>query len=1200
MTNRDALLKLVASFPLIDNHAHNLLTADSILTCPLEVCFSEARGEALKDAVQTSALKQAIQHLARLYKCAPSWDEIKRVRDTVSYDELCKASFETIGIQSLLLDDGLYDLGNLLDIKKHVGLVEDVRRIVRVESIAESVLKNLIESVNKSHEAVISFAEFEEPLRNQLRSLAESEEVVAFKSIAAYRSGLNINCNLTNEEVAVALGNFLRVYTSSATEQGTLKLTDKVIIDHVVNVAIDIAFENGIPIQFHTGLGDNDLDLLYSNPLYLRPLIEKYKDTKIVLLHASYPYARQAAYLASVYSNVYVDIGLISSLISTSGQQSILRELLELSPTNRMLFSTDGHCHPESFYVSVVQSRDVIGKVLLESVDNKDFTVDEAIKIAKQIFFENSNALYKLNLTPKISSNVDYFAYGVSGEKKISILKSKGVKLVRLAYLDNSSQYRIRLIPIDRFQDYVAFNGVTSLRALTALPFYADKVPKGTGVNASGECIIKPDLSTLLQLPYYPEHAIVHGFFENKWTPVDPEYGKPYLTEDSKYFSLCPRNCLRKIVDAARNDFGISFLAGFESEFVLLKNTQDSVKPIPVDDTLYLLAASFRGNNSAAVIDKIVDSLSQLNIPIEQCHSESASGQFEVVTGPLTPLNTADNCVLTRNTIYDVASQFGLKATFVPKPFNNQAGTGAHLHISLHEINKPEKENDGHSSGLSPYERSFVAGVIHHIKAICAFTLPTAHSYTRTVDHCWAGSWVCWGVENRETPIRVCYRPKKGAKGETTFDINFEHKFVDATSNPYLVISAIIAAGLDGIKRKLELNTPPCLDDPASLTDEERKNLGIVERMPGSLRETLDALKNDTVLIDALGEPLVRCYVGVKESELNFCKDLSAEKQLEALLRIERLSIVAVENLRKHHKHNIKTYKSATRTLLRELTKEFFCLFTNFDEKFDIMAHFPLLIKIVNVLAYFLFLGSSVYSFLFFDDEDTQFSLEDRHPTYITPASYVYGIWGLIHLLLLGFIIYQFFPKADGVVTDGIHWHFLFIALLISLSQSLYESDYLIISWIVTLLVASQVSYVYYTIKNKYPSNSLAETVWIHFPFSLFHAWIVVLAVLGLFAAFTSKDDDDESPSFFIQLLVLIGLLFLEGTAVSYIEKFKGDIAGALVIDWVLIGVAIGQDDTFIRIAAIILAAITTLHIIKALVYDRYIKKVRNPTPFAA
>lgn len=259
------------------------------------------------------------------------------------------------------------------------------------------------------------------------------------------------------------------------------------------------------------------------------------------------------------------------------------------------------------------------------------------------------------------------------------------------------------------------------------------------------------------------------------------------------------------------------------------------------------------------------------------------------------------------------------------------------------------------------------------------------------------------------------------------------------------------------------------------------------------------------------------------------------------------------------------------------------------------MAHFPLLIKIVNVLAYIFFLGSNAYSFFFSDDTSTTFSLEDKHLTFITPAPYVFCIWGLIHLLLLGFVIYQFFPDANDVVADGIHWHFFFIALLVSLNQSLYNSDYLIIAWIVLLIATIQVSRVYFILSNRYPSKSIPQTIFIHAPFSLFHAWTVVLAVIGLFAAFTSKEKD-ESPSIWIQILVAIGLLFLESTAVGYIEKFKGDIAGAIVIDWTLYGIAVGQEDTFIRVVAIIFAVITTFHILKP-VYEKFVKKSHTSAP---
>ncbi|CAG8568788.1 15064_t:CDS:10 [Dentiscutata erythropus] len=816
MTNviydRETLLRTVSTFPLIDNHCHNLLTPDASLSCPLEICFSEAQGDALKDVPQTSAFKRGIRQLAELYNCPPTFDDIKKVRDPKPHIDICKICFEPTGIQSLLLDDGLNPLGGIMDVQSHVGLVDVARRIVRIESIAEEILYDLATSVTSTDQRVLNFSAFEEPLKKQLETCAKSESVVGFKSVAAYRSGLNIDCVPNAEAAAIALGNFI----SDFDKKGPVRLANK------------------------------------------------------------------AGYLVSVYSNVYVDIGLVFPIISASGQQSSLRELLEICPSNKILFSTDGHYHPESFYVAAIQGRETLGRVLLDSVENGELSYEETIKIAKQIMFENSNTLYKLNLTPKLTDNEALFKgyKDVSGEQKIVKLKKMGVKFVRVGYMECSSQYRFHIIPIDRFQSYIASHGVTIMRALTALPYYGDVVPETVGVTASGELLMKPDLSTLVHLPYNPKHANVQVFFENKLTPADPEYGKIDNLPNYLAYPLCPRTCLKNIIDYARKEFNITFLVGTELEFILLKGT---TPPVPVDDTVYAAASSFRGSTSE-ILDKMVESLQEQGIEVEQFHSEAATGQFEIVTGPESPLIAADRMVVSRQTIYDVAAQAGIKATFVPKPFKDQAGSGAHVHLSFKEIDKSQKVDDGHPSGLSPYERSFIAGVLYHIKAICAFALPTNHSYTRTVDNCWAGSWICWSVENREAPIRVCYRPKIGPNGKY-LDVHFEHKFVDGTSNPYLVFTAIIASGVDGIKKGMQLISDPMLDNPAALSNEERKRKGVTERMPGSLLDTLKALKEDKVLIGAFGEPMIRCYVGVKEDEHKFCKSKSDEEQLKVLLK---------------------------------------------------------------------------------------------------------------------------------------------------------------------------------------------------------------------------------------------------------------------------------------------------------------------------
>jgi len=152
------------------------------------------------------------------------------------------------------------------------------------------------------------------------------------------------------------------------------------------------------PFQFHTGLGDNDIHLLDANPACLQPLIKHFPTVPIVLLHSSYPYTREAGYLASVYANCYLDLGEVFPMISRDGQEKIIRQSMELVPTSKLLWSTDGHYLPETYWLANKQGRAAFEKVLCDYVEHEDLTVAEAVDAAKDILFENSNRLYDLRL----------------------------------------------------------------------------------------------------------------------------------------------------------------------------------------------------------------------------------------------------------------------------------------------------------------------------------------------------------------------------------------------------------------------------------------------------------------------------------------------------------------------------------------------------------------------------------------------------------------------------------------------------------------------------------------------------------------------------------------------------------------------------------------------------------------------------------
>jgi hypothetical protein len=253
------------------------------------------------------------------------------------------------------------------------------------------------------------------------------------------------------------------------------------------------------------------------------------------------------------------------------------------------------------------------------------------------------------------------------------------------------------------------------------------------------------------------------------------------------------------------------------------------------------------------------------------------------------------------------------------------------------------------------------------------------------------------------------------------------------------------------------------------------------------------------------------------------------------------------------------------------------------------MARFPLAIKVSNLLVYVFLLGANLYSGLGPDNDDSPYNY--KHPTYISPAPFVFGVWGLIHFLLGGFVIYQFFGSNQELILDGINWHFVGITLLNTLWLVLWQTDWLKLSWITILFTSAEVSFVYKVLKQYRGegSASINELVWVHAPFSLYHAWIFVIAVISTFAAFASDKKEDKDPSVIMKILVVIGLLVLESTAISYIEALKGDIAGAIVIDWALYGIAIEQEDPIIHWTALVLAVITSIHILKPL-YKKYVK----------
>ena len=175
-----------------------------------------------------------------------------------------------------------------------------------------------------------------------------------------------------------------------------MRLTEKALIDYLLVHALRVASRREIPVQFHTGFGDPDLDLRLANPLHLRPLLEEkqWHRAPIVLLHAGYPFVKEAGYLASVYPQVYLDFGLAVPFLSTAGMRQTVQQLLELAPYTKVMFSTDAHAIPELYYLGAKWGRESLAHVLEDAIRSSDLTPQEAKHTGERILLENARELY--------------------------------------------------------------------------------------------------------------------------------------------------------------------------------------------------------------------------------------------------------------------------------------------------------------------------------------------------------------------------------------------------------------------------------------------------------------------------------------------------------------------------------------------------------------------------------------------------------------------------------------------------------------------------------------------------------------------------------------------------------------------------------------------------------------------------------------
>lgn len=370
----------LSGIPLYDHHAHALFREATWREAPLEPYFSEATdGEFLaRFGRDTLGFRRGMRELATFYGCAPDVETLLAARRRVDHADLVRRMFADARIGHWLIDDGLW-ADTLLSTRECAALVPTtpVRRIVRLEV----ELAMLLEQHDRASGLLTAFVE-------RLRELVP--RVAAFKSIAAYRSGLDIG-----RPSAAAVEDAFSDARRTMTPGRSPRLVAKPLIDAMLWAVLPLAASTRTPVQFHTGFGDPDLDLRLANPLHLRPLFEAdaLRGLMVVCLHC-YPFVREAGYLASVYPGAYVDLGLTVPYGSVHAMRTSLQEAMHLAPVTKVLLSTDAQRTPETFWLGARWGRRVLGQVLDAAIADGDLGPSEAEWTARRILFENAAQLY--------------------------------------------------------------------------------------------------------------------------------------------------------------------------------------------------------------------------------------------------------------------------------------------------------------------------------------------------------------------------------------------------------------------------------------------------------------------------------------------------------------------------------------------------------------------------------------------------------------------------------------------------------------------------------------------------------------------------------------------------------------------------------------------------------------------------------------
>lgn len=434
------------------------------------------------------------------------------------------------------------------------------------------------------------------------------------------------------------------------------------------------------------------------------------------------------------------------------------------------------------------------------------------------------------------------------------ILETQGIDVVRLIFTDLLGITRSKDLLVSQLERAAA-HGPAFCQGTWVTSTRGDVLDAGAGTGSIEDglpdMISKLDTDTIRPIPWLPGVAYAIADIDNP---------------DGSRSEIAPRAVLRSVLDEY-DKLGLTPVCGPELEFYFAQRTEDGWERV--------LNKTGRVYTTGAAVDPdghylhLLRMLDQLNIGAFAGNHEFCPSQYEINLWHSEAMDAADRTFLFKTAIKDVTAERGILGTFLGKPWNDEGGSGFHLHFSLTDADGVNLMHDG-AGELSTLARQMIAGVLAHAPALAAFTNPTVNAYKRLGPDTLAPYRADWGYDNRATMVRV---PPERGQGT-----RLELRIGDGTANPYIVIAVVLAAALDGIKGQL---TPPEASEGWAYMDESRPVL------PMTLEAALDALDADAGLREHLSVPFIDVFTVMKRDEVARYKDAVDDPETREVTRWE-------------------------------------------------------------------------------------------------------------------------------------------------------------------------------------------------------------------------------------------------------------------------------------------------------------------------